>query len=145
MHGFKSHPCYIFIRWWQTSNAAVSKTALCGSVTHPTCHLCGGSIIVVQESSKLRASERNRVTAPFWSRSSIGQSTALSRQGLRVRVPSTPYQRCSSIGQSTTLIMWGLLVQVQPSLFWILSEMDYHSTLRTLHSRFESWRIYLHF
>ena len=26
-----------FIRWWQTRNAAVSKTAPCGSVTHPTC------------------------------------------------------------------------------------------------------------
>ena len=23
---------------WQTRNAAVSKTALCGSVTHPLCH-----------------------------------------------------------------------------------------------------------
>ena len=53
--------------------------------------ICGGSIIVVQESSKLRASERNRVTAPFWSRSSIGQSTALSRRGLRVRASSTPF------------------------------------------------------
>ncbi len=26
------------VRWWQTRNAAVSKTALCGSVTHPLCH-----------------------------------------------------------------------------------------------------------
>ena len=28
-----------FICRWQTRNAAVSKTALCGSVTHPTCQL----------------------------------------------------------------------------------------------------------